>query len=80
MVLNSESGASNNKCTDTYHGPEAFSEVEMRNIRDYAQSLEPVPILSQCLHSYSQLWLYPYGYAYNAYPENVEEIVRYQII
>lgn len=58
-------------------GPEAFSEVEFRNIRDYVQTLEPTPILAHALHSYSQLWLYPYGYAHNALPDNWQEIVRY---
>ena len=28
----------------------------------------------QCFHSYSQLWLWPYGYDYNVYPENREEL------
>jgi len=69
-----ESGASNNKCSETYHGPEAFSEVETSNIRDYTMSLDPVPVLAESLHSYSQLFLWPYGYAYNAYPENYQEI------
>jgi len=69
-----ESGASSNKCSDTYMGPEAFSEIEFRNIRDYVQTLEPTPILAHTLHSYSQLWLYPYGYAHNALPDNWQEI------
>merc|ERR1712080_809127 len=69
-----ESGASNNKCSETYLGPEAFSEIEMKNIRAFVETLEPVPILSHCFHSYSQLWLWSYGYAYNAYPDNWEEI------
>ena len=56
-------------------GPKAFSEVEFRNIRDYVQTLEPTPILAHALHSYSQLWLYPYGYAHNALPDNWQEIV-----
>ena len=56
-------------------GSEPFSEVEFRNIRDYVLKLEPTPILAHCLHSYSQLWLYPYGYAYDALPENWKEIV-----
>ena len=72
--INLESGASNNKCTETYHGPEAFSEPETANIRDYTLTLDPVPVLSHTLHSYSQLWLWPYGYAYDAYPENYVEI------
>jgi len=74
LIILLESGASNNKCTETYHGPEAFSEVETRNIRDYVLALDPVPVLAECFHSYSQLWLWPYGYAYNAYPENYQEI------
>jgi hypothetical protein len=32
-----------------------------------------------CFHSYSQLWLWPYGYAYNAYPENYKEIEQLAI-
>ena len=37
-------------------------------------TLDPVPVLAESLHSYSQLFLWPYGYAYNAYPENYQEI------
>jgi hypothetical protein len=70
-----ESGASDNKCIETYHGAEPFSEVEMKNIRDYVVAVEPTPILALCLHSYSQLWMYPYGYATGALPQNVKEIV-----
>ena len=72
----SESGSSSNKCSDTYKGPQAFSEIEFRNIRDYVVALDPKPILAHALHSYSQLWLYPYGYAHNALPDNWKEIVR----
>ena len=73
----SETGSSNNKCSDTYHGPEAFSEIEAQNVRDYVLALEPVPVLAQCLHSYSQLFLWPFGYENGGpYPENVDEIVR----
>ena len=81
-----ESGVSHNRCMETYCGPEAFSEVEirkkngkkystismfsiekveMRNIRDFVMTLDPVPVLGHCFHSYSQLWLWPYGYAFN---------------
>merc|ERR1711963_260525 len=74
-----ESGVSHNKCAETYCGPEAFSEPEMRNIRDFVTTLDPVPVLGHCFHSYSQLWLWPYGYAYNAYPENRAEIEQLAI-
>merc|ERR1719328_15165 len=74
-----ETGVSSNPCTEIYPGTEPFSEVEMRNIRDFVQTLEPVPVLSQCFHSYSQLWLWPFGYDYGAYPENREELEQLAI-
>jgi len=74
-----ESGVSHNKCQETYCGPNAFSEPETQNIRDFVQTLDPVPLLGHCFHSYSQLWLWPYGYGYNAYPENKEEIQQLAI-
>merc|ERR1712012_348705 len=74
-----ETGVSSNPCTEIYLGEEPFSEVEMRNIRDFVQTLDPVPVLSQCFHSYSQLWLWPYGYDYGAYPENREELEQLSI-
>jgi len=74
-----ESGVSTNKCSDVYCGPNAFSEVETMNIKKFVESLDPVPVWSHCFHSYSQLWLWPYGYAYNVYPENREEIEQLAI-
>jgi len=74
-----ESGVSDNPCTEVFPGDEAFSEIETRNIRDFVQTLEPTPILSHCFHSYSQLWLWPYGYDYDAYPENREELEQMAI-
>merc|ERR1712018_578078 len=74
-----ETGVSNNPCTEVFPGDEAFSEIETRNIRDFVKTLEPTPILSHCFHSYSQLWLWPYGYDYDAYPENREELEQMAI-
>jgi len=74
-----ESGVSNNKCSDIYPGPKAFSEVETLNIKNFVETLNPTPILGHCFHSYSQLWLWPYGYAYNTYPENKKEIQQLAI-
>jgi len=74
-----ESGVSNDKCSDIYPGSRAFSEIETYNIKNFLKSLDPVPVLSHSFHSYSQLWLWPYGYAYNAYPDNFREIEQLAI-
>jgi len=74
-----ESGTSNDKCSEIYPGKTAFSEIETTNIKNFVETLDPVPILGHCFHSYSQLWLWPYGYDYNAYPENYKEIEQLAI-
>jgi len=71
-----EAGVSHNSCSDIYCGTVAFSEAESTNIKNYVEALNPVPVLGHCIHSYSQLWLWPYGYAYNAYPPNKAEIKK----
>merc|ERR1711935_1246394 len=74
-----ESGVSHDPCSEVYCGEAAFSQPESANIRDFVQTLEPVPVLGHCFHSYSQLWLWPYGYDYGAYPENMEEVEQLAI-
>jgi len=69
-----ESGVSHDPCSEVYCGEAAFDNIEMANIRDFVLTLDPIPVLGHCFHSYSQLWLWPYGYAYNAYPDNYREI------
>ena len=44
---------SHSKCAETYCGPEAFSEPEMRNIRDFVTTLDPVPVLGMAILSAS---------------------------
>merc|ERR1711971_478766 len=71
-----EAGVSHNTCSDIYCGTGPFSELEALNIKNYVEALEPTPVLGHSIHSYSQLWLWPYGYAYNAYPPNKAEIKK----
>merc|ERR1712227_1030526 len=54
-----ETGVSSNPCTEIFPGEQPFSEIETSNIRDFVKTLDPVPVLSQCFHSYSQLWFWP---------------------
>jgi len=74
-----ESGTSSNKCSEIYPGPYAFSEPEMQNIKAYVEGFPQLPVLGHCFHSYSQLWLWPYGYDYGAYPDNWQEIEQLAI-
>lgn len=74
-----DSGVSDIPCADTFPGSEAFSEIESRNMRDYFNNFYAKPDLTVCLHSAAELWLYPYGYAYNQYPPNVDDLVGMKI-
>lgn len=54
-------GASNNPCSETYHGKSANSEVEVKSIVDFVKGHGNIKAFIS-IHSYSQLLLYPYGY------------------
>jgi hypothetical protein len=56
-----EPGASNDKCSDTYRGPSAFSEPENLAIKDYIESTDVNWLLFITFHSYGQYALLPYG-------------------
>merc|ERR1712055_863437 len=57
-----EGGSSNNKCTDTYHGPSAFSEPENVNVKNFIETIKDQMIFYNTVHSYSQLVLLPWSY------------------
>ncbi|XP_040894202.1 carboxypeptidase A5 [Toxotes jaculatrix] len=54
-------GASNRPCSETYHGPRAHSESEVKSIVDFVKSHGNFKAFIS-IHSYSQMLLYPYGY------------------
>ncbi|XP_006887186.1 PREDICTED: carboxypeptidase A2 isoform X1 [Elephantulus edwardii] len=65
-------GASNNPCSDSYHGPSANSEVEVKSIVDFIKAHGNVKAFIT-LHSYSQLLMFPFGYKCTK-SENFEEL------
>ncbi|XP_071590335.1 carboxypeptidase A1-like [Heliangelus exortis] len=65
------SGASGNSCSDTYHGPYANSEPEVKSIVDFVKSHGNIKAFVS-IHSYSQLLLYPYGYTTTPAPDQKE--------
>jgi murein tripeptide amidase MpaA len=62
-------GASSNPCSDTYCGQSAFSESESKAMRDLILARQGNVAAYFAIHSYSQLWMYPYGYS-NKLPAN----------
>ncbi|XP_006120382.2 carboxypeptidase A2 [Pelodiscus sinensis] len=54
-------GASNNPCSDSYHGPSANSEVEVKNVVNFIKNHGNIKAFLT-LHSYSQLLMFPFGY------------------
>ncbi|XP_053112232.1 carboxypeptidase A1-like [Hemicordylus capensis] len=54
-------GSSGNPCSETYRGPYANSEPEVKAIVDFVKSHGNIKAFIS-IHSYSQLLLFPYGY------------------
>ena len=68
-------GTSNDKCFDTYHGLNAFSESETAAVRDFVLGLNGTVKYFNNQHSFSQLILLPWGFTSDP-PENSFELVR----
>merc|ERR1712038_2241680 len=66
-------GSSSDPCSDTYMGPEAFSEIETKNVRDWLTLNKETVKFYNNVHSYSQLVLLPWGYGYDE-PDNVDDL------
>jgi len=73
-----ESGSSTDACSEIFQGKTPFSEVESQAIRDtlIGSELNGRVDMFITLHTYSQLWLHPYGHAPNAYPADKDELLR----
>uniref|UniRef100_A0A8D2DTF8 Carboxypeptidase A4 n=1 Tax=Sciurus vulgaris TaxID=55149 RepID=A0A8D2DTF8_SCIVU len=70
-------GASDNPCSEVYHGPHANSEVEVKSVVDFIQKHGNFRCFID-LHSYSQLLMYPYGYTVKKAPdaEELDDVAR----
>jgi len=66
-------GTSSSPCSDTFKGRSALSETETKAVADYITRLQNqnVNLMAYVsFHSYGQLWLLPWGYTANKYPED----------
>lgn len=69
-------GSSGTPCSETYRGPKAYSEPETEAVKDYILSKSDVDWQGFItLHSYSQLWMTPYGYTETP-PEDYQDLKR----
>lgn len=69
VCASTENGASKDPCSDTYCGPRAFSESEVKGVAGF---LNAVPGRFRAyidFHSFSQLWMTPWGYTTTLPPE-----------
>jgi len=67
-----EAGTSTNKCSDSYQGPSAASEVEVQAIQKFLCDHKDTLKGYVNFHSYSQLWMSPWGWT-DAYPADYEQ-------
>lgn len=65
-------GASRSPCADTYCGPAAESEKETKALADFIRKNLSSIKAYLTIHSYSQMLLYPYSYAYKLPANNAE--------
>ncbi|XP_041651729.1 carboxypeptidase A1-like [Cheilinus undulatus] len=64
-------GASGDPCSETYHGPFAHSESEIKSIVDFVKAHGNLKAFMS-IHSYSQMLMYPYGYTSTPVKDRVE--------
>lgn len=67
-------GASSSPSSDTYHGPEAFSEPETQAVRDWVRARKKATVLLS-FHTFSELILWPFGHTYDQVPSKTDQEV-----
>ncbi|CAG0904591.1 unnamed protein product, partial [Darwinula stevensoni] len=76
-VMMLEGGSSNDSCSETYHGPYAFSESETQAVAQYLESMmdEVDWKLYLTIHSYGQVILIPWGWT-DVPPDNYDDLME----
>jgi len=62
------------RCQQDYRGASAFSEPETQAVRDFVLKHMTDMKAFMTLHTYSQMWFYPYSDKRGSYPEDVKEL------
>lgn len=69
-----ETGASTDPCEEIYQGSAPFSEPESKAVRDFILSHKNDIQAVITMHTYSQIWIHPFGHIRNNYPSDVSEL------
>ncbi|VDD95629.1 unnamed protein product, partial [Enterobius vermicularis] len=71
-----ESGTSDDPCSEIYQGTGPFSEPETRAVRDAILSNRYRGRIDAfvTLHTYSQIWIHPYGHKKDTYPIDIQDL------
>uniref|UniRef100_A0A8R1TLG2 Peptidase_M14 domain-containing protein n=1 Tax=Onchocerca volvulus TaxID=6282 RepID=A0A8R1TLG2_ONCVO len=69
-----EVGSSSAACSQIYHGRKAFSEPETQAIRDAILRLRKRMKAYMTLHTYSQLWIYPFSNRRRSYSSDIDDL------
>ncbi|RWS15234.1 carboxypeptidase B-like protein [Dinothrombium tinctorium] len=78
FLCGTEVGASGSPCSEIYAGSKAFSEVETKTMANFlTQNKDKIKIFLT-LHSYSQLWLTPWGYT-SQLPSDYDNLVSFNL-
>ncbi|XP_051857006.1 carboxypeptidase A4-like isoform X2 [Antechinus flavipes] len=67
-VAFAKEGASDDPCSEEYHGPKPHSEVEVKSVAKFIRKHRNFKSFID-FHSFSQLLMYPYGYTSNKCPD-----------
>lgn len=67
-------GGSRDECNEIFAGEKAFSEPEAQALKHLMDSIGSHTIAYLNLHSYGQLWLWPWGYT-TKLPSDVQDLV-----
>ncbi|KAK0424808.1 hypothetical protein QR680_008865 [Steinernema hermaphroditum] len=72
----SETGSTDNPCSNLYHGSNVFSEPEARAVKDFLTSPEMTDKVDAfiTLHTYAQLWIHPFSHEIGQYTRDYHEL------
>lgn len=69
IIWYTEQGASEDPCSDSYCGPSPFSESEVKGVADFLNAIPGRFRAYIDFHSFSQLWMTPWGYTKDLPPD-----------